>query len=437
MDPYSICFPSSSLGTHIYSLSTGLNTRGLLRITGDPERIENLFQLYQSPPHYGDQHNLAREDIHVVCGLLKCSLRLRPEPLLNEDLFETLWINCVDPSLYLPISASPSLPDHCLQKRVSIAQCVLRLASSQDLSLLIYLLLFMDHATLFSENRLTPRALATIFGPALLCPRKINREEPVPTPSSRMMFAPDEPSVARTQAIETLAWMLKHWRMIVTGLGSRFQLSTPDAPVLPQTDAQALSSPSPENTLSSISTTPLDRRAGRIFFANRSSPPPELFIERNLSSPAGADVHSCGSTPSIRTPGAEEYFNMIKSVDEASPNSTFPLSPELPVPKPRHFVRRRSRSEPPVSPPPVIVFGGADWTVEKDRPDSTEIATIQPLVRSKSSRVGSKRTVVGEVGLSVPTGGSAIDFSHYSLKPKLMTIREILAARAQASVPHS
>lgn len=128
---------------------------------------------------------------------------------------------------------------------------------------------------------------------------------------------------------------------------------------------------------------------------------------------------------------------MIKSVDEASPNSTFPLSPELPVPKPRHFVRRRSRSEPPVSPPPVIVFGGADWTVEKDRPDSTEIATIQPLVRSKSSRVGSKRTVVGEVGLSVPTGGSAIDFSHYSLKPKLMTIREILAARAQASVPHS
>lgn len=209
----------------------GMRTPGILRISGDFDRIDVLMKSFESHSHSGTE-DLSSEDIHTLCGLLKHYLRTLPEPLFHPLLAELFWSICVEPDQ----GRGSNLIHDASSPQLAIAQHILLLLPSRPLSLLAYLVPFLAQIPTFAENRVQHESLATLLGPAIFAPREIGLPGlgvysrsakanstvkavgvPWPSPShptrSPALAELDKTEVSR-RATESTLWMMNYWRQI-------------------------------------------------------------------------------------------------------------------------------------------------------------------------------------------------------------------------------
>lgn len=136
----------------------GMHTIGILRITGDFNRIDSLMQLFQTCA----QPDLSQEDIHTLAGTLKQFLRALPDPIFHPVFFEALWSTC-----------QSSSTDETNPKSIELVSNFLRLLPTRSLSLLIYLISFLSKIPQFPENRIQFDSISLIFGPTIFLSRQI------------------------------------------------------------------------------------------------------------------------------------------------------------------------------------------------------------------------------------------------------------------------
>ncbi|KAM0793678.1 hypothetical protein ACM66B_001107 [Microbotryomycetes sp. NB124-2] len=204
-----VCF---SAVEEIYRRGQGMNVPGLMHLAGEASRVAKLVAIYDSPPDYGEQHDLSIESIHNVTSLLKKYLRDLPEPILDQRLWRLYLLACVD-------SANPS------KNRVACAQILLRLLPTPNFSLLVYLTAFLSQMPLFPENRLTLESVSAIFGPAVMSPR------PGPSTANKLQkFVSNGMHISgpidtyemtgsnAKKAQDGLLWLLNNWSSVADGL---------------------------------------------------------------------------------------------------------------------------------------------------------------------------------------------------------------------------
>ncbi|BGP12482.1 Type II inositol 1,4,5-trisphosphate 5-phosphatase [Rhodosporidiobolus nylandii] len=181
---------------------------GLMQLHGEPGRIAKLVQIYDTPPDYGEHHDLSIESIHNVTSLLKRYLRDLPEPVLDQRLWRLYIAACID-------SKNP------LKSRIACAQIILRLLPTPNFSLLVYLVAFLSQMPLFPENRLTLVAVSGMFGSSIMAPRP-KMEQSKPGKGEMVITGPTESFEAIGETIkkgqEALLWLLKHWCAVADGL---------------------------------------------------------------------------------------------------------------------------------------------------------------------------------------------------------------------------
>ncbi|EGG06644.1 uncharacterized protein MELLADRAFT_106602 [Melampsora larici-populina 98AG31] len=135
----------------------GMHTIGILRITGDFNRIDSLMQLFQTCT----QPDLSQEDIHTLAGTLKQFLRALPDPIFHPIFFEALCTSC------------QSTNDETQSKSIELVSNLLKLLPTRSLSLLIYLISFLSKIPQFPENRIQFDSISLIFGPTIFLSRQI------------------------------------------------------------------------------------------------------------------------------------------------------------------------------------------------------------------------------------------------------------------------
>ncbi|GAA5898180.1 hypothetical protein JCM8208_000172 [Rhodotorula glutinis] len=212
----------------IYRRGQGKKVPGMMQQHGEPSRVAKLVQIYDTPPDYGEHHDLSIESIHNVTSLLKRYLRDLPEPVLDHRVCRLL-LACVD-SKKLPIKA-----------RVAGVQVVLRLQPTANFSLLTYVLAFLSQIPLFPENSLTIDEISTLFGGPLMSSRVAPRTKKPASHHQLSITGPTEPLAsgveAASRAQDALRFLLEHWSAIADGL------LEPDFDVNPEKVVDGLVSP--------------------------------------------------------------------------------------------------------------------------------------------------------------------------------------------------
>ena len=61
-----VCF---STVEEIYRRGQGMNVPGLMHLAGEASRVAKLVAIYDTPPDYGEHHDLSIESIHNVTSL--------------------------------------------------------------------------------------------------------------------------------------------------------------------------------------------------------------------------------------------------------------------------------------------------------------------------------------------------------------------------------
>ncbi|GAA5925110.1 hypothetical protein JCM3775_006369 [Rhodotorula graminis] len=193
----------------IYRRGQGKKVPGMMQQHGEPSRVAKLVQIYDTPPDYGEHHDLSIESIHNVTSLLKRYLRDLPEPVLDYRVCRLL-LACVD-SKKLPIKA-----------RVAGVQVVLRLQPTPNFSLLTYVLAFLSQIPLFPENSLSIDEISTLFGGPLMSSRLAPRTKKPASHHQLSITGPTEPLAsgveAASRAQDALRFLLEHWSAIADGL---------------------------------------------------------------------------------------------------------------------------------------------------------------------------------------------------------------------------
>ncbi|KAK4050465.1 Type II inositol 1,4,5-trisphosphate 5-phosphatase [Microbotryomycetes sp. JL201] len=204
-----VCF---SAVEEIYRRGQGMNVPGLMHLAGEASRVAKLVAIYDSPPDYGEHHDLSIESIHNVTSLLKKYLRDLPEPILDQRLWRLYLLACVD-------SAHPS------KNRVACAQILLRLLPTPNFSLLVYLTAFLSQMPLFPENRLTLESVSAIFGPAVMSPRPgpstANKLQKFVSNGMHISGPTDTYEMSGSNAKKAqdgLLWLLNNWSSVADGL---------------------------------------------------------------------------------------------------------------------------------------------------------------------------------------------------------------------------
>ncbi|KAA1110473.1 hypothetical protein PGT21_022493 [Puccinia graminis f. sp. tritici] len=207
----------------------GMRVPGILRISGDLDRIDELVKKFEFCPKNGV--DVSSEDIHTLCGLLKHYLRTLPEPLFHPVLNHMFWKLCVEPSQTR--QADPTEDEHSQQ--LLIARYLLQLLPSRALSLLTYVIRFLAQIPIFVENRIQHDSLAGMLGPAIFVPRDIglpglglhprghNKQTssstspaaPFPSPKYTASFIEelDKNAVSRRAAESTL-WLMNYSKVL-------------------------------------------------------------------------------------------------------------------------------------------------------------------------------------------------------------------------------
>lgn len=370
-------------------LSSGLNTPGLFQKPEDLTRVDDLIKAYHVHEAVTDQFQWAEEEIDTLSGVLKRFLHALPEPLLCGELFELLWIACVDPNSFLVLgtrtwsAAQMSLT----QRRVSIAQCILRILPPAAFSLIIYLFAFMVQTTFFEANRLTPRLLGNIFGPLLF----LTRDELRTSSDLRMGGFVEKKSQSHSQAVEAVIWMIDHWSLITHGLlAESFQLThlPTDKPVKKQQHGQIHVDSHPRSTFDS--STPADDTRGQCRIRNfepnaniSGTTPAQLSpvtVNRGIMSdlreisPIPPTLASFGSESSLSsfTPGLTRPSNLTSRTGTRS---------KITEPGPKMTKTKKETSFIPSATPMVTSL-----SVRRRRVQS-EARARTPVRRPKSSRI--------------------------------------------------
>ncbi|GAA5972690.1 hypothetical protein JCM11641_002975 [Rhodosporidiobolus odoratus] len=200
-----VCFSSVE---EIYRRGQGSKVPGLMQLHGEPGRIAKLIQIYDSPPDYGEHHDLSIESIHNATSLLKRYLRDLPEPVLDQRLWRLYLAACVESK-------------NSQKSRIACAQIILRLLPTPKFSLLVYLVAFLSQMPLFPENKLSLEAVSSIFGSSVMAPRP-TMEQKKPGKGEMIITGPTESFEAIGQTNkkgqEALLWLLEHWSSIANGL---------------------------------------------------------------------------------------------------------------------------------------------------------------------------------------------------------------------------
>ncbi|PLW46900.1 hypothetical protein PCASD_08144 [Puccinia coronata f. sp. avenae] len=216
----------------------GMQVPGIMRISGDLDRIDELVHKFECCPTMGV--DLSGEDIHTLCGLLKHYLRTLPEPLFHPLLSHILFTVCVEPSRAR--QADSTADENSSQ--LLVARYLLKLLPSRALSLLTYVVRFLAQIPFFTENRIQHDSLAVMLGPAIFAPRDIglpglglhprrhNTDQaasqaiPWRLPShASVSFIEDLDKKAVSQrAAESTLWLMNHSNMLFDGAGKPREL---------------------------------------------------------------------------------------------------------------------------------------------------------------------------------------------------------------------
>ncbi|CAH7676262.1 expressed protein [Phakopsora pachyrhizi] len=216
----------------------GMRTPGILRISGDLNRVDALVSLYENCPTAAV--DLSGEQIHTLCGLVKQYLRALPEPLFHSSFSKLFWSVCVEPERGTlkeeGLKLDSESQDVELSTRLLTARLILRLLPSRFCSLFIYVVSFLAQIPLFAENRVQKESLAAIFGPATFAPREVGipglsgYHSQYPSQRASTLLKGRECDVrsrrasintlsatskdkldASMKATECMLWILKHW----------------------------------------------------------------------------------------------------------------------------------------------------------------------------------------------------------------------------------
>ncbi|KAI9626995.1 hypothetical protein KEM48_010039 [Puccinia striiformis f. sp. tritici PST-130] len=239
----------------------GMRVPGIMRISGDLDRIDELVKKFESCPQTGV--DVTSEDIHTLCGLLKHFLRTLPEPLFHPLLTHIFWKLCVEPSRTR--QTEPAEDEHMLR----IARYLLQLLPSRALSVLTYVIQFLAQIPSFVENRIQHDSLAVMLGPAIFVPREIglpglglhprggHRQNPTTSaPASPLYTASfieevDKNAVSQ-RAVDSTLWLMNHSKLLFV---AAHDIDRRDTEVAAQLKSQDMSQESVQSSL------PGDQRA--------------------------------------------------------------------------------------------------------------------------------------------------------------------------------
>ncbi|EPQ55422.1 hypothetical protein GLOTRDRAFT_138964 [Gloeophyllum trabeum ATCC 11539] len=192
---------------------TGIYQPHLFRALPSRARHMALISLYDTPPSFGAAHSLRAERTEDVCALLLTYLCSLPAPVLPREVGAGLWAWCVAPC----DSDGDSKRGEDEEKRVTVAQLLLRLLPRENLSLLTYLLSFFTQIPLSPENGMLPGDVARMFGwrvlgGGLLAPkgdlRALNAKE----------REREREREEKRRGEEMLGWVMERWGAIYEGL---------------------------------------------------------------------------------------------------------------------------------------------------------------------------------------------------------------------------
>lgn len=222
----------------------GLNRRGLFRPVRLElgQRIEELFEIYNCAPNFGETHSLENEPTDNVCELLMFYMKRFPEPLINMHIYYSLCDWCVAPSIHrdepwiikehdrvndawmtgqLHPDLRPSTEKILHHRRgypiydlaeegiqIGIAQALLRLMPTAHFSLLVFMLSFLSELGHTRGNGFGFDDIGRVFG--------------MPLFGRNLRYAP-----------KVLWWLASRWDDISVGLlGREEELCAKDAQLL-------------------------------------------------------------------------------------------------------------------------------------------------------------------------------------------------------------
>lgn len=202
------------------SRKSGIYQRGLFRDLPNRERHLKLIGRFDNGPSYGQDYSLHTQTMPDTCALLSSFLSSMGHPLLPPGLFASFYEWCILPSV-TRADADQTPQKECLispqmrwqlsrrstseyillrgiedeeeTSQISIAQTLLRMIPTQNLSLLIYLFAFLTQIPLTPENGLTLEDIGNLFGVRLMGGTKL-------------------------QARTMLVWILMRWHKISSTL---------------------------------------------------------------------------------------------------------------------------------------------------------------------------------------------------------------------------
>ncbi|KAM0746838.1 RhoGAP-domain-containing protein [Meredithblackwellia eburnea MCA 4105] len=292
--------PSVAFATveEIYRRGQGNKIPGLLHLAGEPTRIARLVEIYNSPPDYGERHELSVESIHNVTSLLKKYLRELPEPILDGRLWRLFNVACLESS-------------NSLKRRVAAAQLILRLLPAPNFSLMVYLVAFLSQVPLFPENRLTLENVSLIFGPPCMSPRQSSSS--VSKVQKFVISNPTESAFDGAASVKKgqdgLLWLLKNWNAVADGLlEPEFELDMNQVMDRPSAKVPVMSRP-PVPKIPSGFNVAASAVEGKEENVNMLAPPKSVMDKARLQSPSPVptlEIHNSPSAPSQSTPYHEQ-----------------------------------------------------------------------------------------------------------------------------------
>ncbi|GAA5907549.1 hypothetical protein JCM6882_004402 [Rhodosporidiobolus microsporus] len=302
-----VCF---STVEEIYRRGQGVAIPGLFQSEGEPARVARLITIYDTPPDYGEHHDLSIESIYNVTSLLKRYLRDLPEPVLDPRLWRLYLAACVDST-------------KSLKSRIACAQIILRLLPTANFSLLVYLVAFLSQMPLFRQNKLSLEEVSGIFGSSIMAPRpKLDKK---PTKGEMTITGPTDSFLAMAETItkgkDGLLWLLNHWSSVADGL-LEADFDIDPSTVMDKSQAQAhVSSPPP----------PPAQRPDSVLHIQQQhplppppppqpQPPAEMDVEEELRSwvPTRGALSPQMEQRTLEISSAEQFSDMRQSYDLAT-----------------------------------------------------------------------------------------------------------------------
>ncbi|KAL8278805.1 hypothetical protein RQP46_008874 [Phenoliferia psychrophenolica] len=135
------------------------STEGIFRVSGSNKRINQLQEVFDSPPRYGKDLDWTPYTVHDAASVLRRYLNMMPEPVIPQDLYREFTGVLQNPQ---PLSDSIAAYRHLIS-----------LLPPTSRYLLLYLLDFLSVFARYShQNLMTASNLAVVFQPGLVSTRR-------------------------------------------------------------------------------------------------------------------------------------------------------------------------------------------------------------------------------------------------------------------------